>query len=365
MGTALLIGSCEPFSGKSALVLGIAQQLSQAGQTIRFGKPLATSLDWDPNKGPLPQPLIDDDVRFVGDTLGLSADNLLPSLHLLSHTTATQRLGQGDVTAGAALDSMRNQINADDALTLLECAGSLQEVCCTGSACLSWPRPWMLRWFLCTCGRTVAVLMLSWRPSRCSGNVWKGVVLNAVTPDEVDSFERQVVPALENLGLPVFGVMPRSPLLRSVTVGELVRRLDARVICCAERQELLVETLSIGAMNVNSAMEFFRRRRNMAVVTSADRTDIQFAALEASTQCLILTGAGEPLPQLISRAEELDVPLLKVEHDTLSTVGVIEQAFGHVRLHEAVKATYAFRLVEEHCDLDRLFQALNLTVQPG
>ena len=38
------------------------------------------------------EPLIDDDVRFVGDTLGLSADNLLPSLHLLSHTTATQRL---------------------------------------------------------------------------------------------------------------------------------------------------------------------------------------------------------------------------------------------------------------------------------
>ena len=56
------------------------------------------------------------------------------------------------------------------------------------------------------------------------------------------------------------------PLLRSVTVGELVRRLEARVICCADRQELLVETLSIGAMNVNSAMEFFRKRRNMAVV---------------------------------------------------------------------------------------------------
>jgi len=46
----------------------------------------------------------------------------------------------------------------------------------------------------------------------------------------VESLERQVVPALENLGLPVFGVMPRSPLLRSVTVGELVRRLSARVI---------------------------------------------------------------------------------------------------------------------------------------
>ncbi len=99
----------------------------------------------------------------------------------------------------------------------------------------------------------------------------------------------------------------------------------------------------------------------MAVVTGADRTDIQLAALEASTQCLILTGAGEPLPQLSNRAEELEVPLLKVDHDTLDTVEVIEQAFGHVRLHEAVKATYAFRLVEEHCHLEKLFTTLGLS----
>jgi BioD-like phosphotransacetylase family protein len=169
-----------------------------------------------------------------------------------------------------------------------------------------------------------------------------------------------VVPALERLGLPVLGTMPRSPLLRSVTVEELCRRLQARVLCCAERLDLLVETLSIGAMNVNSAMEFFRRRRNMAVVTGADRTDIQLAALEASTQCLILTGVGDPLPQLISRAEELDVPVLKVEHDTLTTVEVIEAAIGQVRLHENVKATYAVRLVEEHCRFERLFERLKL-----
>jgi BioD-like phosphotransacetylase family protein len=54
------------------------------------------------------------------------------------------------------------------------------------------------------------------------------------------------------------------------------------------------------------------------------------------------------------------VPLLKVEHDTLTTVEVIEQAFGHVRLHEVVKASFAFRLVEEHCDFTRLFARLQL-----
>ena len=49
---------------------------------------------------------------------------------------------------------------------------------------------------------------------------------------------------------------------------ELVRRLDARADLLFRTSELLVEDLSIGAMNVNSAMEFFRRRRNMAVVRS-------------------------------------------------------------------------------------------------
>ena len=107
MGTTLLIGSCEPFSGKSALVLGIAQQLARAGQQIRFGKPLATSLDWDPNQGPLPQPLIDDDVRFVGETLNLPPERLIPSMHLLSPTTAAQRLGQGELDA--ARSARRNQ----------------------------------------------------------------------------------------------------------------------------------------------------------------------------------------------------------------------------------------------------------------
>ena len=84
--------------------------------------------------------------------------------------------------------------------------------------------------------------------------------------------------------------------------------------------------------------------------------------MEASTQCLILTGVGDPLPQLISRAEELEVPVLKVDHDTLTTVETIDAAFGHGGLHEPVKATYAIRLVGEHCQFRALFQRLRLPV---
>jgi len=377
-GSVLLVGSCEPFSGKSALVLGLARHLINKGTQIRFGKPLGTSdeaerqaagPDADPSSSTsadaaAPGELVlDADVRFVGDILGLSPDQLLPSLHLSDPSTARKKLLSGDLDAGLVLAQLQDQLaSGNNQITLLETAGSFSEGLLYG---LSLPQ-------LAHHLQAPVVLVHPWIDARSVdplleaygqlGSLLAGVVLNGVAPEAVSGLLEAEVPALERLGIPVLGVMPRSPLLRSVTVEELARRLQARVLCCRERLDLLVETLSIGAMNVNSAMEFFRRRRNMAVVTGADRTDIQLAALEASTQCLILTGAGEPLPQLISRAEELDVPLLKVDHDTLTTVEVIERTFGHVRLNEAVKATYAFRLVEEHCQFDRLDARLRLPV---
>ena len=360
MAPTLLIGSCESFSGKSAVVLGLARQLSRLGVPVRFGKPLATSLD-APGAQASSSALLDADVRFIGATLGLPESQLIPSLHVLDAATAQQRLLQGDLEPGAGFPLLQQQLEAaSDGLTLLEAAGSLHEGLLYGLSLGQLAR-----------GLQAPVLLVHPWTDSCSidpllaaqaqlGDNLAGVVLNAVNPDLVPQLRAELVPALERLGLPVLGVMPQSPLLRSVTVEELALRLGAEVLCCPERLDLLVETLSIGAMNVNSAMEFFRRRRNMAVVTGADRTDIQLAALEASTQCLILTGAGDPLPQLLNRAEELEVPLLKVEHDTLTTVEVIEQAFGHVRLHEVVKASFAFRLVEEHCDFTRLFARLQL-----
>lgn len=354
MPTPLLIGSCEPFSGKSAVVLGLGRLLSRQGVPIVFGKPLASAAD-DP---------IDPEVRFVGRTLGLAEDQLLSSLRVLEASSAHARLLSGDLDASEAIGSLRQRITAEaERLVLLEGPGTLSEGLLYGLSLVQLAREL----------QAPVVLVHGWQDSRSVepllearrqlGDLLAGVVLNGVEPEGLAALRSEVEPALERLGLPVLGVMPRSPLLRSVTVEELARRLDARVLCCRDRLDLLVETLSIGAMNVNSAMEFFRRRRNMAVVTGADRTDIQLAALEASTQCLILTGVGEPLPQLLNRAEELEVPVLKVEHDTLTTVETIEAAFGHVNLHEAVKASYAIRLVEEHCDFRRLFESLRLPVR--
>ena len=360
MSDILLIGSCEPFSGKSALVLGISKKLLEQSKKIRIGKPLATCIELTNLPSMTYEGLIDDDVKFVGSTLNIEEKNLIPSVGLLDNISAEKRIANKDLNPGKGFDQIEALVNDDfDGLNILEAAGSLHEGMIYG---LSLPQ-------LAKRLKSKVLIVNLWEDSKSVdalldakkqlGDNFAGAVLNAVDPKEVEKIKTKIIPSLQELNIEVFGVMPKSPLLRSVTVGELVRRLNAQVICCPEKEELLVETLSIGAMGVNSAMEFFRRRRNMAVVTGADRTDIQLAALEASTQCLILTGLGDPLAQLIHRAEELEVPILKVELDTLATVEIIEQAFGHVRIHESIKASYAIQLVQENVDLKRILETID------
>ena len=360
MSDILLIGSCEPFSGKSALVLGIAKQIILCNKEVRLGKPLATCIEMTNLPSMAYEGLIDDDVKFISSTLGIGEKNLISSVGLLDNISAEKRIANKDLSPGRGFELIKELLkDSFEGLNILEAAGSLNEGLVYG---LSLPQ-------LAKSLNSKVLLVNSWEDCKSVdalldakeqlGKYFAGAVLNAVNPSDIEMIKRNIIPSLEELGIEIFGLMPKSPLLRSIAVSELIRRLEAKIICCGDKSHLLVETLSIGAMGVNSAMEFFKRGRNMAVVTGADRTDIQLAALEASTQCLILTGIGDPLPQIIHRAEELEVPILKVDIDTLSCVEVIEQAFGNVRLHESIKASYAIQLVKENVDINRILEKID------
>ena len=360
MSDILLIGSCEPFSGKSALVLGIAKRLLEHNKEVRIGKPLATCIELTNLPSMAYEGLIDDDVKFIGSTLNLEEENLISSVGLLDDISAEKRILNKDLLPGKGFDQILRLVNDDfEGLNILEAAGSIHEGMIYGLSLPQLAKNLNAKVLIVNLWEDCKSVDALLDAKKQLGNHLAGVVLNAVLPKEVEKIKKEIIPSLKEMNIEVFGVMPKSPLLRSVTVEELVRRLDAKFICCSEKDQLLVETLSIGAMGVNSAMEFFRRRRNMAVVTGAERTDIQLAALEASTQCLILTGLGEPLSQLIHRAEELEVPILKVELDTLAAVEIIEHAFGHVRIHESIKASYAFQLVQENVNLKGILEKID------
>jgi BioD-like phosphotransacetylase family protein len=116
----------------------------------------------------------------------------------------------------------------------------------------------------------------------------------------------------------------------------------------------------VGAMSVESALAYFRRKPNKAVITGGDRPDIQLAALETSTKCLILTGNLQPNPIIVRRAEDVGVPMVLVRQDTLTTVEKIERFFGKTRFHQEKKVERFEEMLADRFDFARLYQALGL-----
>ena len=349
----LLIGSLEAYSGKSATILGIAHQLKARGLDIAYGKPIAGG--WGQSK------MDDDDgdVQFVAQTLKLPKDRLQGTLLTLDNVTVQKRLLEEDQTNYQELLAQQAQQQQGD-LVILEGSGTLDEGKLFDLSILQVAETVNASVLLVARFHSLLLLDGLMAAQQQLGDRLLGVIINDVSSDQINLINTLMLPFLEKQGIRVFGVMPSSNLLRSVSVGELVRQLKAEVLCRADRMDLMVESLTIGAMNVNSALKYFRARHNMAVVTGGDRTDLQLAALETSTQCLILTGHIPPSKAIISRAEDLEIPILSVDLDTLSTVEIVDRAFGQVRLHEPIKFQCICQMVDEYVDSDRLLLELGL-----
>ncbi|ASC69720.1 Phosphate acetyltransferase [Halomicronema hongdechloris C2206] len=350
----VLIGSIEAYSGKSATVLGIALQLQQQGIDIAYGKPIGTCL------GNGSSATADKDVEFIARTLDLPESRLrFPLFNLDDDTIAAQLAGENSFNYCQRLATAYAR-QGEEAVVLLEGPGTLDE-----GALFQLSLPHMARAIEATVilvARFHSLLVVDalLAAKERLGTHLAGVIINDIPEEHLESVNQRLRPCLERHQIPVLATLPRTPLMRSISVREMVQQLQAEVLCCEDRLELMVESLAIGAMNVNSALRYFRKRINMAVVTGGDRTDIQLAALETSTHCLVLTGHMSPSEAILARAKDLEIPILSVDFDTLTTVEQIDQLFGQVRLHEPAKVTCVQELMQHHLDAHRLMDILNL-----
>ncbi|MCS6813125.1 MAG: phosphotransacetylase family protein, partial [Cyanobacteria bacterium] len=301
----------------------------------------------------------DEDFQFFQETLGLSPDRLLPPILSLDEDTIQARLSQRDQTDYLQRLVEKIQGQSSD-VVLMEGPGTLQEGTLLGMSLHTIATALDAAVLLVGHFDIVQTVDRMLFAKEQFGDRLIGVVINDVPAANTDFAQGSLREFLEHHQIPVLGMLPRDVVLRSVSVRELVNQLNAQVLCRPDRLNLMVETMTIGAMNVNSALRYFQNARNQVVVTGGDRTDLQLAALETSTQCLVLTGCLSPNPEILSRAEDLEVPILSVDLDTLTTVEIIDRCFGQVRLHEPVKVDCIQRLMRQHFDLDRLLKLLNL-----
>jgi BioD-like phosphotransacetylase family protein len=192
------------------------------------------------------------------------------------------------------------------------------------------------------------------------GDSLVGIIINRVPTIAQEFVDNLVKPYLEDQGIPVLGTLPEVRGLAAITVEELIEILDAEVLTDHYDPQSLVENLTVGAMTAEAALRRFRKQTNKAVITGGDRTDIQLAALETSTSCLILTGNLRPSPLIVKQAEEFGVAVLLVRPNTMEAIELIEENFGKTRLGQPTKLAQFQELLKDNLDLDRLYQAMDI-----
>jgi uncharacterized protein len=374
----LLIGSIEPYSGKSATVLGLAMQLRSQNFDVAYAKPIGTcpseSSGAPPSESPNGSPNgstsegngnsasgpLDEDVRFIGKTLELSENRIRPTLFSLDNATVLQQLSKEKLIYPAEVEAIVASQGED--ILLIEGPGDLEEGSLFGLSLPTLAKMTHASVILVARYRSALVVDKLLAAKQKLGDQLLGVVINDV-PTALREDELEPVKLfLERHNIAVFGILPRTAIMRSVSVAALVHHLKADILKSPERiDQIMVEEISIGAMNANSALRYFNQAHNMVVVTGGDRFDIQMAALESSTQCLVLTGRLAPRNDILERAQDLEVPILSVDLDTLTTVEKIEQAFDQVRLHEPIKVQCINYLMQQHFDTTRLIDALGMS----
>jgi BioD-like phosphotransacetylase family protein len=159
------------------------------------------------------------------------------------------------------------------------------------------------------------------------GERFAGVVATAVPERRVDAARA----SRGEFGVPALAVIPEDRALYAPTLGDVVEALDAEIILGDPPPDQIIEHMLIGPLTVDPSDPYFKRRRNKAVITRSDKTDLQLAALHTQTDVLILTGGFPPSPYTIDRAAGEEVPILLTRADTPGSVARLSDAFGGSR----------------------------------
>ncbi|MCX7988916.1 MAG: DRTGG domain-containing protein [Thermodesulfovibrio sp.] len=189
-----------------------------------------------------------------------------------------------------------------------------------------------------------------------SGDRFIGAVINKVPSEQFHYVKERVVPFMDGKGAKILGIFKKDKILESVTIRRLMEAINGGLVCCEDKLEEFVENLSIGAMDPETALSYFLRIPNKAVITGIHRTDIQIVAMETSTKCLILTGGMHVNETVTGIAKAKGIPIIVTALDTFTAVDRMEKLMGKAVIREKNKAMKAKEVVSNDFDLDEFLR---------
>lgn len=348
----LLVSSVEEYSGKSAVIIALGLLLREEGFKVGYFKPFGVGITR------IGDQLVDEDAYNTAIALntGDDMDDICPVKLDRPYEDFVCSMFP-DVYKTRVLDSYE-RISADKDIVLVEGVASYEVGIALGLCDRDIASALDLDILMAVKYTSDFVLDHVLAAKEFFGASLKFVLFNQLAGYKKAYVNEVVAGFLKANGMELLGSMPYDPLLAGLFVSEICEALNGEWLVKTE-EDVLIEEFLIGAMSPQSALKYFRRVRQAALITGGDRADLQNLALETGTiKCILLTGHLEPPQTMLGKAEEKGVPVILVMDDTLTTMEKVDEIFGKARVRGDAKIKKIKELVAEYVDINRLKEYL-------
>ena len=354
MTRSIYVAAAQPYSGKSAVALGLYEHALRRSSTVAVFRPVVRSIDEpDPaiellrSRGGIELP----DDAFFGTTytqVHRDPEEALSTIisryrELAGKASAVLVLGTDFTDVGAPAEL---QFNARVA------------------ANLGAPVLFVITAFERSAQEVRFAVDLAADVLRANHALLSRVVVNRAAPGEIEA----VRAAVADLDAPV-DVLPDEPLLLAPSVRRIAESVDAELL--AGDPELLAreaQDVVVAAMTLPNVLGHLSD--GSVVVTPGDRTDIVLAMLAAhrsetfpSLSGLVLTGGLRPDDDVWRLIEGggSRLPILSTGLDTFETAAALADSRGGIHADSQRKIERALELVDEAMDVESLLDLSSVT----
>ena len=182
-----------------------------------------------------------------------------------------------------------------------------------------------------------------------------GIIINKV--DDVDEFESINSKAIENMGLDVLGIIPNKEQLATYTVQYLADKFFAKIIAGDSGLNHVIKNVFVGAMSTDESLRnpLFNKESKF-LITSGDRSDMILAALESDTVGILLTNNILPSGNIISMAEEKNIPLLLVTTDTFDASRQIDKLEALLTANDFNRLSMLSNMISKYTNMKKILE---------
>jgi hypothetical protein len=191
------------------------------------------------------------------------------------------------------------------------------------------------------------------------GSYLAGVIVNKVPLKRVAQVRVDL--AARPGGVKLIGMVPEERAAAGLNVAELAEDVRGSIVSGADNSAVMIENIMLAAMNADHGPEYYSLKEKKAVIVRSERPDMQLAALETPTACLVLAGPKPPIQIVLRRAQANHVPIVFTKDDVAAAVAGLEAGMSEARLNDTSAAVMA-AVVDRSLDSGSILRDLGMTV---